>query len=76
VRRLLAVPENPAAWVPLRFEQDTRYYGIHVEQDLGARWLITQVNERCCTRLGRTRVSIIHSFKEGLAALARAAERV
>jgi hypothetical protein len=46
---------DTAAWITLRWTRGTRYYRVHLEQDLWADWLLTHVNGRIGTPLGRAR---------------------
>lgn len=51
----------------VRFEKSTRYYSIILEQDLFKDWVITIVNGRINTKLGRIRklaFSNIHDARE------------
>jgi hypothetical protein len=66
---------NVATWLSLRFERDTRYYQIHLEQDLWGAWILTRVNGRRNSRLGRTLMTWPSSFESGLSALAESAKR-
>jgi hypothetical protein len=46
---------DTASWITRRWVRGTRYYRVHLEQDLWRGWLLTQVNGRIGTRLGRAR---------------------
>jgi hypothetical protein len=46
---------DTASWITLRWVRGTRYYRVHLEQDLWRGWLLTKVNGRIGTRLGRAR---------------------
>jgi hypothetical protein len=39
-------------WMTLRWVRGTRYYRVHLEQDLWNEWLVTQVYGRIGSRLG------------------------
>jgi hypothetical protein len=43
------------SWITLRWIRGTRYYRVHLEQDLWCHWLLTQVNGRVGTPRGRAR---------------------
>jgi hypothetical protein len=62
-------------WVTMRFVRGTRYYRLHLEQDLWGAWCLTRVNGRCNSRLGRAATACPGSFEEALAGLVAAAER-
>jgi len=62
-------------WVTMRFERGTRYYRLHLEQDLWGAWCLTRVNGRCGSRLGRSATACLGLFEEALAELVAAAER-
>jgi hypothetical protein len=40
-------------WVYLRWQRGTRYYEVHLHQDLWGDWVLTQVWGRRGTELGR-----------------------
>jgi hypothetical protein len=46
---------DTSSWTTLRWTRGTRYYRVHLEQDLWSSWVITSVNGRSGTRLGRAR---------------------
>ena len=62
-------------WVTMRFERGTRYYRLHLEQDLWGAWCLTRVNGRCNSRLGRSATACLESFQDALELLVYAAER-
>lgn len=62
-------------WLTLRWTRGTRYYRAHLEQDLWHEWLITQVNGRRGSRLGRARTHPQSSLAAALTILATIAER-
>ena len=43
-----------AQWFELRFARDTRFYRLHLEQDLWGEWILTRVHGRSNSQLGRT----------------------
>lgn len=74
------VPRSPAgfdsmAWITLRWTRGTRYYRVHLEQDLWAGWLITQVNGRRGSPLGQARAKLAPSIEAALLELAHLAKR-
>jgi hypothetical protein len=64
-----------ASWITLRWTRSTRYYRVHLEQDLWAGWLLTQVNGRTGSRLGRARSFEQPSIDAALYTLAAVAKR-
>jgi hypothetical protein len=66
---------NVSTWLSLRFERGTRYYQLHLEQDLWGAWILTRVNGRRNSRLGRALMTWPGSFESGLSALAESAKR-
>ena len=44
---------DTSQWRTMRFQQGTRYYRLHLEQDLWGTWCLTRVNSRCGSALGR-----------------------
>jgi hypothetical protein len=60
-------------WITLRWVRGTRYYRVDLEQDLWRGWLLTQVNGRIGTRLGRARSKPTITIEDALdlAAIAR-----
>ncbi len=46
-------PSDTSSWMTLRWVRGTRYYRVHLEQDLWNEWLVTQVYGRIGSRLGR-----------------------
>ncbi len=68
-------PIDTASWITLRWVRGTRYYRVHLEQDLWRGWLVTQVNGRIGTRLGKARSVPSPSIETALSALADVAKR-
>jgi hypothetical protein len=66
---------DTACWITLRWSRGTRFYRAHLEQDLWAGWLITQVNGRIGTRLGCARALAQPSIESALLTLAAIAKR-
>jgi hypothetical protein len=66
---------NVSTWLSLRFERGTRYYQLHLEQDLWGAWILTRVNGRRNSRLGRALMTWPSTFESGLSALAESAKR-
>jgi hypothetical protein len=64
-----------AAWITLRWTRGTRYYRVHLEQDLWDAWLLTHVNGRIGTRLGRARALPSPTLEAALLTLAAVAKR-
>jgi WGR domain len=63
------------SWITLRWVRGTRYYRVHLEQDLWGAWLLTNVNGRIGSRLGRDRSTPLESIENALTALAAIAKR-
>ena len=72
-----SVPEsiNVSTCLSLPFERGTRDYQLHLEQDLWGAWILTRVNGRRNSRLGRALMTWPSSFESGLSALAESAKR-
>jgi hypothetical protein len=66
---------NTMSWISLRWTRGTRYYRVHLEQDLWAGWLITKVHGRRGSPLGRARFRPAPSIKAALLELAHIAKR-
>jgi WGR domain len=64
-----------ASWITLRWIRGTRYYRVHLEQDLWSTWLLTKVNGRIGSRLGRARSYTSPSIEAALFELAAIAQR-
>jgi WGR domain len=64
-----------SSWITLRWIRGSRYYRVHLEQDLWRNWLLTKVNGRIGTRLGRTRSHQTPSIEVALLELAAIAKR-
>jgi hypothetical protein len=60
-------------WVTLRFERRTRYYRLHLEQDLWGAWCLTRVNGGRGRRSGGWLTTWPGSYEQGLARMADAA---
>jgi hypothetical protein len=63
------------SWITLRWTRGTRYYRVHLEQDLWTGWLLTQVHGRIGSRLGRARSFEQPSIEAALFSLAAIAKR-
>jgi hypothetical protein len=61
--------------ITLRWTRGTRYYRVHLEQDLWASWVLTSVNGRSGTPLGRARCRPASSIETALLNLAHIAKR-
>jgi len=68
-------PIDTASWITLRWIRGSRYYRVHLEQDLWSGWLLTQVNGRRGSRLGRARSKQAASIESALLELAAIAKR-
>jgi len=66
---------DTASWIALRWVRGSRYYRVHLEQDLWRNWLLTKVNGRVGTRLGRFRSHEVPSIETALLELAAIAKR-
>lgn len=66
---------DTASWLTLRWVRGTRCYRVHPEQDLWSHWLITRVNGRSGTPLGRARSKPAPSIETALLELAHIAKR-
>jgi hypothetical protein len=64
------------AWMTLRWTRGTRYYRVHLEQDLWNHWLLTLVHGRRGTPLGRSRVVPAPSFDAALRIVAAVVRRL
>ena len=73
--RRLAPCVDVASWTRLRWVRGTRYYRVHLEQDLWRNWLLTKVNGRIGSRLGRARSLQAPSIEIALMELAAIAKR-
>jgi predicted DNA-binding WGR domain protein len=52
-------------WISLRWERGTRYYEVHLQQDLFGEWVLTQVWGRRGTELGRMVHTPCASYQDG-----------
>jgi hypothetical protein len=75
MRRSVSDSINILTWLSLRSERDARYYQLHLERDLRGAWILTRVNGRRNSRLGRALMTWPGSFEAGLSALAESARR-
>ncbi len=66
---------DTSSWITLRWTRGTRYYRVHLEQDLWSSWLITSVNGRRGTPLGRARCQPAPTIEAALLNLAHIAKR-
>lgn len=51
-------------WYSLRFEKDSRYYVLRLQQDLFEDWTIIAINGRIKSKLGQTRILAYSSYEE------------
>ncbi|MEE4377745.1 MAG: WGR domain-containing protein [Candidatus Competibacteraceae bacterium] len=47
------IKADPPVWISQRWERDTRYYQVYLQQDLWGNWVVTRVWGRQGSRLGR-----------------------
>jgi hypothetical protein len=66
---------DTAAWITLRWTRGTRYFRVHLEQDLWSNWLLTQVNGRISSPLGRARAHPSPTIETALLHLVTIAKR-
>ncbi len=66
---------DTSTWLTLRWTRGTRYYRVHLEQDLWSSWLLTLVNGRIGTPLGRARALPSPTLEAALLTLAAVAKR-
>jgi hypothetical protein len=66
---------DTASWITLRWTRGTRYYRVHLEQDLWSSWLITRVNGRRGTPIGRALSKPVTTIEAALLELADIAKR-
>jgi predicted DNA-binding WGR domain protein len=52
-------------WIRLRREKGTRYYEVHLHQDLWGEWVLTRVWGRRGTQLGRMVHNPCASYDDG-----------
>ena len=72
-RRPMQSPSDTSSWMTLRWVRGTRYYRVHLEQDLWNEWLVTQVCRRI--GLGRALAPPAPSIESVLLQLAKIAKR-
>lgn len=51
--RLIISPIDTDSWITLRWIRTTWYFRVHLKQHLWGTWLLTKVNRRIGSRLGR-----------------------
>jgi hypothetical protein len=66
---------DTSSWITLHWTRGTRYYRVHLEQDLWSSWLVTSVNGRSSTPLGRARSRPAATIDAALLELAHIANR-
>ena len=66
---------DTSSWITLRWTRGTRYYRVHLEQDLWSAWILTSVNGRSGTPLGRARCQPAPTIEAALLNLAHIAKR-
>jgi hypothetical protein len=68
-------PLSCPQWLTLQWTRGNRYYRAHLEQDLWRDWVITQVNGRRGSALGRARTYPQPSLAAALTNVATIAKR-
>jgi len=63
------------AWITLRWTRGTRHIRAHLEQDLWNTWIVTRVNGRISSPLGRSRSLPAPTTESALLQLAAIATR-
>jgi hypothetical protein len=66
---------DTSSWITLRWTRGIRYYRVHLEQDLWSSWVLTSVNGRSGTPLGRARSKPADTIEAALLDLACIAKR-
>jgi len=66
---------DTTSWITLRWTRGTRYYRVHLEQDLWSSWLLTEVHGRRGAALGRIRSKPAPTIDVALLELAHIAKR-
>ena len=66
---------DTARWITLRWIRGSRYYRVHLEQDMWRHWLITRVNGRIGSPLGRVRAVPMESIESAFLTLAALTKR-
>jgi len=66
---------DTAGWITLRWARGTRYFRAHLEQDLWHTWIVTHVNGRINSPMGRTRSHPAPTIESALLQLAAIARR-
>jgi hypothetical protein len=66
---------DTSSWITIRWTRGTRYYRVHLEQDLWSSWVVTSVNGRSGTPLGRARSRPSATIDAALLELAHIAKR-
>jgi len=74
-RHARSPPIDTASWITLRWTRGSRYFRVHLEQDLWNTWLMTQVNGRIGSPLGRARTQPSPSIEDALIKMAGIARR-
>ena len=58
---------NETSWQSIRFEKDTRYYTIRLEQDLLEDWVVAINYGRINSRLGQSKMLAFDEFEQAYA---------
>lgn len=62
-------------WVKVRWTKGSRYYEVHLHQDLWEQWVLTRVWGRRGSALGQVRNMPCDSYEDGLAWLEQVERR-
>jgi hypothetical protein len=63
----LVTEARAVEWLHSRWERDSRYYELRVQQDLFGHWLLTRVWGRKGSALGQIRHELCESYAAGIA---------
>lgn len=64
-----------APWLASRWERDTRYYELHLRQDLFGDWVLTRVWGGKGTALGQIRHELCRNYASGVSLYAASIKR-
>lgn len=53
-----------AAWQMIRFEKETRYYTLQLEEDLLGDWVVVTIHGRINSKLGQNKLMAFESFDD------------
>lgn len=60
----MAIQYDYDLWRTVRFEKDTRYYELLLEQDLFSNWVVTKINGGINSQLGKMVHFLCDSYEE------------